>query len=72
MASGLEENLLRLDQGRKHDARDMLALVYDRFTEGLEMHDLRMAKNSHRQAGLNSTSVKAVEARLGLGALISR
>jgi predicted ATPase len=45
MASGLEENLLRLDQGRKHDARDMLALVYDRFTEGFETHDLRMAKS---------------------------
>lgn len=31
MASGLEENLL--------------ALVYDRFTEGFETHDLRMAKS---------------------------
>jgi predicted ATPase len=32
------------EQGRTNDARDMLASVYGRFTEGFETHDLRMAK----------------------------
>ena len=32
-------------QGRSNDARDMLTLVYGRFTEGFETSDLKMAKS---------------------------
>jgi len=36
---------LRQDQGRGADARDILAPVYGRFTEGFRTSDLRMAKS---------------------------
>jgi hypothetical protein len=36
--------LLTRDQGRFADARDLLAPVYDRFTEGVETQDLKEAK----------------------------
>ena len=32
------------DQGRSQEARELLAPVYDRFTEGFESADLRVAK----------------------------
>jgi predicted ATPase len=32
------------DQGRRAEARDLLAPVYGRFTEGFDMRDLRDAK----------------------------
>ncbi len=35
---------LRIKQYRKDDARQILALVYDRFTEGFETADLKQAK----------------------------
>ena len=35
---------LRRDQGRKADARDLLAPVYDWFTEGFESIDLKETK----------------------------
>jgi predicted ATPase len=33
------------DQARSHEAREILAPVYDRFTEGFETADLRAAKS---------------------------
>src|SRR5260370_22904479 len=47
---------LRVRQGRDDEARQILAPVYDRFTEGFEMTDLRSARTmlesppSHRVA----------------------
>jgi predicted ATPase len=35
---------LRMDQGRRDEARRLLASVYDRFTEGFDTMDLREAK----------------------------
>ena len=35
---------LRANQGRGGEARQLLAQVYDRFTEGFETPDLRAAK----------------------------
>jgi len=35
---------LRRDQGRKADARDLLAPVYDWFTEGFDTLDLKETK----------------------------
>jgi predicted ATPase len=35
---------VRLSQGRSDEARQLLAPVYDRFTEGFETPDLRSAK----------------------------
>jgi len=32
------------DQGRAKEARELLAPVYDRFTEGFETADLKIAK----------------------------
>jgi predicted ATPase len=32
------------DQGRRQQARDLLASVYGRFTEGFRTSDLQMAK----------------------------
>jgi len=33
------------DQGRSNEARDLLAPVYNRFTEGFETADLKIAKS---------------------------
>jgi predicted ATPase len=35
---------LRCDQGRRAEARDLLAPVYDWFTEGFDTADLKDAK----------------------------
>jgi predicted ATPase len=35
---------LQIDQGRRQTARDLLAPVYDWFTEGFDTSDLRKAK----------------------------
>ena len=35
---------LRRDQGRIKEARELLAPVYDRFTEGFETADLKAAR----------------------------
>ena len=35
---------LRCDQGRRADGRDLLAPVYERFTEGFDTRDLKSAK----------------------------
>jgi len=35
---------LRRDQGRRGDARDLLAPIYDWFTEGFDTPDLKEAK----------------------------
>ena len=32
------------DQGKRHQAHDLLAPVYDRFTEGFDTADLKEAK----------------------------
>jgi predicted ATPase len=36
---------LRVSQGRRHEARALLASVYDRFTEGFATADLQAARN---------------------------
>ena len=36
--------LFRSEQGRLDEAREVLARVYERFTEGLESCDLKVAK----------------------------
>jgi predicted ATPase len=41
---GRAPSLLRRDQGRPDDARDLLASVYDWFTEGFDTLDLKEAK----------------------------
>jgi predicted ATPase len=35
---------LRVSQGRRHEAREQLALVYDRFTEGFATADMQAAR----------------------------
>jgi predicted ATPase len=35
---------LRRDQGKREEARELLAPVYGRFTEGFDTHDLKEAK----------------------------
>jgi predicted ATPase len=35
---------LRRDQGKRDEARDLLAEVYDWFTEGFDTQDLKEAK----------------------------
>jgi predicted ATPase len=36
---------MRRNQGRTKEARQLLAPVYDRFTEGFETADLKIAKS---------------------------
>jgi predicted ATPase len=44
IADGHESRPIVRSQGRLGDARDQLASVYGRFTEGFETADLRTAK----------------------------